>query len=1024
MSVKTLRIYKSFNDKFPVEVAFEESLTASQIIPLLRIQESNTSSNKFGLMIQSNPRTIKWIPDDVEFKRLLIKDSDIIFAEPLVKLVNVILPNDSSEYIALEMNSPSESVVEKICMFFNIWPHQIWNIFINDKNQQCMFIPGISLAEQYPNVSVVFLRQTNFSPLITAKIAYPLNIYISQYRKMILSNEFILSPQDISFLKSFKWYNEKKPKVDMAKSNAEKVNEFNQLTSLNGFGSMNYVSRISILKDDSKVSDQLVRIFSVSHSSIASYLSMNSDPEMVYSFSTIFGYTVTGPYLRIFLNDRGTDSWCIFSSHAREILAIIESYTCMKSVTPRPAQFTTGIIVSRKIIVEEKPHAIQTDYEIDPEESIRQCLQYINDSIEHCKTSSSSGSYDIDSVRNWISLGSMYDEAKAFVNEEMDMDVLTSINHIGSKLESMNKPCTQEDLLQSLSELHEESLKVNFNRSDSSDDFSEVEMSENSDSYIISHHITTDKQANETKNDNESELFTPKKAKIELKPLPPYSLKLDELNTPPPSSGPLSLSKIQPLNSDIINPTSPSGLMNINLPLTPSKFEIPNNEFIISQKSPETSNIQPTNIDNVVKQISSTSSPSKSIAIKPKSNNQIIPTPDINNAKAAEIVDNTNSLAMKFKSDAKANDVNASPKVEFAEVKKANINNTIDSVTPNIINNSSQNIQPKANDNITKAREFENNNSTRIITRKPNNKQFDDNQLYHSAVQQQQYITQPLMNDQYISQQMNMRPGINRQPMYMDVSSQQLMSPYNTQIPMQYGVYGPIPYGINVPASPSQSPVNVRVCIDNSKSLNKKGAREKLTFESSDEEFETSSDETDSNITKKSSRRSVEKSMKKSDFKGMSLNDLIDEVEESVDMIGRSVEVGGNVKSNQKSLMKLINELKSRSEESNDKENLENLIFSAEKVANSKSLSKPKLSKFTQQIQSSIADLRNPHKPSKLTRRPLRDRRKETTKQFVFEDAETDAARVQGQDDSPEIRMSLNNLASSILDATTAFNTQ
>ncbi|EAY03853.1 hypothetical protein TVAG_063660 [Trichomonas vaginalis G3] len=1077
MSTKRLRIYKEYPDKNPVDVAFEESLTAADIIPLLKIQETNIASNKYGLMIQSNQSGIKWIPDDIAFKKLLIKNTDSIFAEPLVKLINVILPGNSSEYIALEMNAPSEHITEKCCLFFNIWPHQVWNIFMMENNQKRMFIPGVSLAEQCPTVKTIFLRQTNFSPLITTKIAYPLHIYLAQYRTMIINKELVLSKNDISFLNGFKWFQEKDEKLAISKSNSEKINEFNKLTALNGFGAMNYHCRITFIEKEN-VSDQVLRIISITNQSIACYVDYNSDPEIIYSFSTIFGFAVNGPYLRIFLDEEGKSSWCIFNNNAREMLAIIESNIGMKSVTPRPYQQTTSIIVSTQVVEEKSPY--RKPFEVfDPNETIIECIQNINNAVASYQDSAKSGSYSIDNVRNRISLSSMIDEAKTIsLGEDNygDSPYIHLINNIENIIQEVNKPMKQERYISKLEEIHNESLDFIQN---SNKQFSEIRLS---DEEVNPSEISFDEQSdddietqmifgnsNNIKNITVSVFHEPKALKkLELKPFEPCNMNFDEFKEKTPLS-------IPPINNSS-NLSNNSLILNTSKevqPNSPSELDTPKNSFIAEESKSsiilpppletEPLNLPPNNefftpkkTDNeALGSYSAIENPSPKLSV-PLMNEQIkiVQPKKLENSQEKVIKVQKVNQSINIKGelsdvDSKIQKINvAQPKsekdVRLAANSNAEVKNNVQMIER-------QKVEPKPAGKVSEEK-IKNGETEFLVQKVPADEKASQNyeteafirRTPQNSVDQSQYQT--INSQHYLATAplpINPSSSIGNQAIYpcqlMEMPPQALITadgipiPYQRQVPMQYGMYPPVgmPYGMQMPQNTTpQSPVNVRVCIDNSKKNRLNKAREKLKFdEENDSEYEYSSDDeesVDKNAARKRSSAAKPSPKKKSlNTESLTLPELLDEVEESVDLIQRSIEVGGNVKNDQKNLLALIKELKQRANSAEDdvKESLENTIFSAEKIATTKSLTKTKITKLSAEIQTSIKDLRKDKKTSKLSSVNLNASRKASSapKEFIYEDAETEIAKATAQKPNIDLQNSLSSLATSILAATTTF---
>lgn len=171
-------------------------------------------------------------------------------------------------------------------------------------------------------MNVLLRRQAFYPQNLINSIASPLPIYLAQYRQMFLDQEFYVDETDKQGLQRYDWYRG----VEYNKINSRETDlqEFNQLTSLKGFGTTKYSVKLTIVRKDGFRSNEIPRILIVSIRGIAFKKENDKNPNLVYPSETIGSIGVRGMFLMINFQKETREALYIVSSRSYE-------FTCFET---------------------------------------------------------------------------------------------------------------------------------------------------------------------------------------------------------------------------------------------------------------------------------------------------------------------------------------------------------------------------------------------------------------------------------------------------------------------------------------------------------------------------------------------------------------------------------------------------------------------------------------------------------------------------------------------------------------------
>ena len=447
--MQTLTIYREYPNNSPVDVCVDQAMTPDDVIPMLRIQEANVKVNKYGLMIMNRHKKIYWLNKDTPFPKIIINKDDIIFAQPYVKVIEVSIPNGEKKDINCRMNVPAYKIIEKCCGNFGIWPPEVWGGYIDTQIGRNLIIPSKTIAEQDPLISKMELRQVVFSPELSHDIAYPLKVYLSQYRQMIIKKEFILTHNDLKFVSAYKWFIDKEMIVSFKSSIKCDIEEYKEIVSLQGFGSSRFVIRFHSTEEKKKLSDQLPRVFSVTPNSVAIYKINSNDPFCVRSLASIYGFSYYGPYLKIFFDPKCKRAWYIMSRQSEEIMNVLKMTLKRITFIPKPERQSNHTAFSS--FLSETSANASCITETDEEELKKSLIKTASTSFRRYARRSISGNMEVNTVRGMYGFNSILNDISVF-STDADETKIEQIKTLNENLSSPNKSLESEKIVQEIEE--------------------------------------------------------------------------------------------------------------------------------------------------------------------------------------------------------------------------------------------------------------------------------------------------------------------------------------------------------------------------------------------------------------------------------------------------------------------------------------------------------------------------------------------------------------------------------------------
>ena len=139
-----------------------------------------------------------FIPVKSRFQMPIIDEEDIIFTQPYRKVITIELPDQTCVRRNVDLRSPTENVVKELCFHFKIHPYEIWGAYYDARGENILIIPNQSISEQVPDIQRIYLKQYLFPENLKPDYLSPFNMYIFQYRAMIIQGQFGNDPEDFS----------------------------------------------------------------------------------------------------------------------------------------------------------------------------------------------------------------------------------------------------------------------------------------------------------------------------------------------------------------------------------------------------------------------------------------------------------------------------------------------------------------------------------------------------------------------------------------------------------------------------------------------------------------------------------------------------------------------------------------------------------------------------------------------------------------------------------------------------------
>jgi hypothetical protein len=233
------------------------------------MQAHRERTTKFGLMARSELGKFHWLKEDSPFSSVVVNPNDRLFVHPYEKLVTVHRPDGQSTQLTLSQRDPVSELIPSCCMHFDIWPCQIWGLFMRARNDMILLLPEWSLAEQSPDIQDVYLRQYIWPKVFRAKLFSPLPVYLAQYRQMAIEGTLGTTSSDKEVLKRYQWFNEQDPNFEIPATHSECEDEFITLTNLKTYGLVSFRVRFHSETSDGMHDVERITTLTIGNGAIA-----------------------------------------------------------------------------------------------------------------------------------------------------------------------------------------------------------------------------------------------------------------------------------------------------------------------------------------------------------------------------------------------------------------------------------------------------------------------------------------------------------------------------------------------------------------------------------------------------------------------------------------------------------------------------------------------------------------------------------------------------------------------------------
>lgn len=191
------------------------------------------------------------------------------------------------------------------------------------RGQTMLLLPDLSLAEQSPDLTDVYLRQTIFTVIRSYEFISPLHVYLAQYRQMALDNLIGTVPDDVAILKRYDWYVRRDPTLHMGTTAGQQEEEFKMFINLRSFGETRFVVRFHTTDTEGRHRPDAARTLVISNRYVAVFDQYKSQEVMKgRPFDTIKHLGVKNSELRFTFEDN--HEWYILYHRACEISYIVQ----------------------------------------------------------------------------------------------------------------------------------------------------------------------------------------------------------------------------------------------------------------------------------------------------------------------------------------------------------------------------------------------------------------------------------------------------------------------------------------------------------------------------------------------------------------------------------------------------------------------------------------------------------------------------------------------------------------------------
>lgn len=317
-----LRIHSRPRSKDSTIVCINHSMTPKDVIHILKIESGMMKNSNYGLMVAKIRNKYKWLVENEEFSKMIIDEEDIIFTQPYRKVIAIELPDQTCVRRNVDLRSPTENVVKELCFHFKIHPYEIWGAYYDARGENILIIPNQSISEQVPDIQRIYLKQYLFPENLKPDYLSPFNMYIFQYRAMIIQGQFGNDPEDQIYLKGKSWYNSRNITNGYPHSETSRKKELINIFSMKTFGSVNFIVRFheTTEKNNYHLCEKLKRLTIVRKALFLTDIDDNKKEKVVVPFSSIKYVGIRDEFLKITF---GSKEWYFLSHRSSEIDVII-----------------------------------------------------------------------------------------------------------------------------------------------------------------------------------------------------------------------------------------------------------------------------------------------------------------------------------------------------------------------------------------------------------------------------------------------------------------------------------------------------------------------------------------------------------------------------------------------------------------------------------------------------------------------------------------------------------------------------
>lgn len=443
------------------EVLVTPTTTSHELIQILRVQSPIIQDNQFGLMISNIRNKCRWIEEDEELGKIIINEDDTIFIQPHSKLLTIELPGSRRVKVKVNMRIQSKTVVKDLCHRFHIWPYEIWGAFMDARGENIMLRPYQSISEEAPDIEKIYLKQYLFPLDLRPEILSPTNLYIMQYRQMILNKQFGESENDLIILKGKEWYNKRNINRRIPVIEHEKKKELQCFFSLQTFGQIPFQLRFhDTVGNDRWHTRERVMTFIISHSSIIATQIDKKCESMHRPFSTIKNVGVREGLVRITFTD--DQEWHLTSHRYSEIACILcNLMNKYNSINPPSELADFGLVLPESIQPIHLEMFNLPNQLYSTEELIRDNMISLTENYMKFAQASSNGQLDGEYIMAENRLNATLEELLGTLKvNNASLNAIEIVTSMADDLNNLNGD-NSEDSQKQLRELENKLLKMN-----------------------------------------------------------------------------------------------------------------------------------------------------------------------------------------------------------------------------------------------------------------------------------------------------------------------------------------------------------------------------------------------------------------------------------------------------------------------------------------------------------------------------------------------------------------------------------